>query len=227
MCFYCTAFGQWVVSDPALTQLSQITWAKELKQAYEQFQVLGESRDILTKSLDLYRQVNGVIKNSKMVLQVLSMQGEMLELAAKECTRSDVFTGQEAYGEYTNVLNKIMEESVLSFDLIRTIISPSVSMTDGERIKIIVDLDNKLKENRDKMLDERARFNTHAYLKNLFVCYMTIPAFLIANALGSIIAENIMHMCGQNKYTMLGLLFAFVFKLFLFAKSVKFCRELF
>ena len=65
MCFYCTAFGQWVVSDPALTQLSQITWAKELKQAYEQFQVLGESRDILTKSLDLYRQVNGVIKNSK------------------------------------------------------------------------------------------------------------------------------------------------------------------
>ena len=149
MCFYCTAFGQWVVSDPALTQLSQITWAKELKQAYEQFQVLGESRDILTKSLDLYRQVNGVIKNSKMVLQVLSMQGEMLELAAKE-----------AYGEYTNVLNKIMEESVLSFDLIRTIISPSVSMTDGERIKIIVDLDNKLKENRDKMLDERARFNT-------------------------------------------------------------------
>lgn len=83
MCFYCTAFGQWVVSDPALTQLSQITWAKELKQAYEQFQVLGESRDILTKSLDLYRQVNGVIKNSKMVLQVLSMQGEMLELAAK------------------------------------------------------------------------------------------------------------------------------------------------
>ena len=41
----------------------QITWAKELKQAYEQFQVLGESRDILTKSLDLYRQVNGVIKD--------------------------------------------------------------------------------------------------------------------------------------------------------------------
>ena len=76
-------------------------------------------------------------------------------------------------------------------------------------------------------MDEKTRHYTHAYLKNLFVCYMTIPAFLIANALGSIIAENIMHMCGQNKYTMLGLLFAFVFKLFLFAKSVKFCRELF
>ena len=63
--------AQWVVSDPALTQLSQITWAKELKQAYEQFEVLDKSRNILTESLDLYRQVSGVIKNSKMVLNVL------------------------------------------------------------------------------------------------------------------------------------------------------------
>lgn len=76
-------------------------------------------------------------------------------------------------------------------------------------------------------LDEKTRHYTHAYLKNLFVCYMMIPAFLIANALGSVISENVMQMCGQNKYTMLGLLFAFVFKLFLFAKSVKYCRELF
>lgn len=35
---------------------------------------------------------------------------------------------------------------------------------------------------------------------------MMIPAFLIANALGSVISENVMQMCGQNKYTMLGLL---------------------
>lgn len=33
-------------------------------------------------------------------------------------------------------------------------------------------------------MDEKTRHYTHAYLKNLFVCYMTIPAFLIANALG-------------------------------------------
>ena len=31
-------------------------------------------------------------------------------------------------------------------------------------------------------MDEKTRHYTHAYLKNLFVCYMTIPAFLIANA---------------------------------------------
>lgn len=74
------AYSQWVVSDPALTQLSQITWAKELKQAYEQFKVLDKSRNILTESLDLYRQVSGVIKNSKMVLNVLQLQGEMLKV---------------------------------------------------------------------------------------------------------------------------------------------------
>lgn len=34
-CLATPAFSQFVVTDPALTQLSQITWAKELKQAYE------------------------------------------------------------------------------------------------------------------------------------------------------------------------------------------------
>lgn len=84
--------AQWVVSDPTLTQLSQMTWAKELKQAYEQFEVLDKSRNILTESLDLYRQVSGVIKNSRMVLNVLKLQGEMLKLSATECSRSDVYT---------------------------------------------------------------------------------------------------------------------------------------
>jgi hypothetical protein len=33
-------------------------------------------------------------------------------------------------------------------------------MTDGERLKIIIDLDAKLRAQQDKLLDERARFNT-------------------------------------------------------------------
>lgn len=136
------AYSQWVVSDPALTQLSQITWAKELKQAYEQFKVLDKSRNILTESLDLYRQVSGVIKNSKMVLNVLQLQGEMLKVSATECSRSDIYT-QEGYAAYTKVLNEIMDESITSFDLLRTIISPDLKMTDGERLKIIIDLDSK------------------------------------------------------------------------------------
>lgn len=76
-------------------------------------------------------------------------------------------------------------------------------------------------------LDEKTRNYTHTFLKNLFICYMLIPAFLIANAFGSIISDNIMHMVGENKYSLLGLLFAFIFKLFLFGKSVKYCNQLF
>lgn len=75
-------------------------------------------------------------------------------------------------------------------------------------------------------MDEKTRHYTNAYLKNLFVCYITIPAFLIANAFGTIISDNIMSMLNENKYSLLGLLFAFIFKLFLFAKSMRYCREL-
>ena len=158
-CLATPAFSQFVVSDPALTQLSQITWAKELEQAYEQFKVLDNSRNILTESLDLYRKVSGLIQNSKMVLNVLKLQGEMLKISATECSCTDIYT-QEGYNAYTKVLNDIMEESITSFDLLRTIISPDLKMTDGERLKIIIDLDAKLRAQQDKLLDERARFNT-------------------------------------------------------------------
>lgn len=158
-CLATPVFSQFVVTDPALTQLSQITWAKELKQAYEQFKVLDNSRNILTESLDLYRKVSGLIQNSKMVLNVLKLQGEMLKISATECSRTDIYT-HEGYNAYTKVLNDIMEESITSFDLLRTIISPDLKMTDGERLKIIIDLDAKLRAQQDKLLDERARFNT-------------------------------------------------------------------
>ncbi|WP_175631628.1 hypothetical protein [Bacteroides acidifaciens] len=75
-------------------------------------------------------------------------------------------------------------------------------------------------------MDEKTRAHTHTYLKNLFICYMMIPAFLIANAFGSLISDGIMGMLGQNKYSILGLLFAFIFKLYLFAKGTKYSREL-
>lgn len=151
--------AQWVVSDPALTSLTQITAAKEFEQALKEFTVLQKSRDFLNESIDFYKKVNGVIKNSKTVLNVLSRQGKMYELSAKECSRTDIYT-PEAYKEYTKVINAIMEESLVSFDMIRTIISNSVQMTDGERLRIILEMDERTKEGMNKLLDERSRFNT-------------------------------------------------------------------
>lgn len=151
--------AQWVVSDPALTTLTQITTAKEFEQALKQFTVLQKSRDFLNESIDFYKKVNGVIKNSKTVLNVLSRQGKMYELCAKECSRTDIYT-PDAYREYTKIVNEVMEESLISFDMIRTIISNSVQMTDGERLRIILEMDERTKEGMNKLLDERSRFNT-------------------------------------------------------------------
>lgn len=151
--------AQWIVNDPALTSLTQITAAKEFEQALKEFTVLQKSRDFLNESIDFYKKVNGVIKNSKTVLNVLARQGKMYELSAKECSRTDIYT-PEAYNEYKNMINEIMEENLLSFDLIRTIISNSVQMTDGERLRVILELDEKTKEGMNRLIDERSRFNT-------------------------------------------------------------------
>lgn len=151
--------AQWVVSDPSLTTLTQMSWGKQLAEAAKQYSVLSKSRDFLGESLDLYKKVSGFIKNSRTVKNVLERQTNMLKIASVECTRSDVYT-PEGYEEYKKVLNEVMDESLVSFDLMRDVISPSANMTDGERMKIILDLDTKLKESENRLLDERRRFNT-------------------------------------------------------------------
>lgn len=154
-----TASGQWVVTDPTLAGMTQANFLKDFEQALKQFSVLQKSKDILTESVDLYKKVNSVIQNSKTVANVLKRQGEMLSMAAAECSRKDYYSS-ETYNQYTKRINEIMDESVISFDLLRSVISSSVSMTDGERLKIILDLDTKLKDSQAKLLDERRRFNT-------------------------------------------------------------------
>lgn len=154
-----TASGQWVVSDPGLTGMTQANFLKDFEQALKQFSVLQKSKDILTESVDLYKKVNSVIQNSKTVANILKRQGEMLSMAAAECSRKDYYS-PETYTQYTKRINELMDESVVNFDLLRSIISTSVSMTDGERLKIILDLDTKLKDSQAKLLDERRRFNT-------------------------------------------------------------------
>lgn len=76
-------------------------------------------------------------------------------------------------------------------------------------------------------MDEKLRHYTYTYLKNLGVCYMLLPAFLVANAFGSLISDNVMHMIYANKYTMLGLFLSLIFKIFLFGKAVKYCNQIF
>lgn len=154
-----TASAQWVVTDPTLTSLTEISWAKQLAEAAKHYTVLSKSRDFLGESLDLYKKVSGFISNSRTVKNVLERQTNMLKIASLECTRNDVYT-PEAYEEYKKVLNDVMNESLISFELVREVISPKANMTDGERMKIILDLDTKLKENENRMLDERRRFNT-------------------------------------------------------------------
>lgn len=153
------AFAQWAVTDPVLTSLTELSWAKDLEQAAKQFSVLDKSKNILTESIDLYKKVNGVIRNGKTVINVLARQGDMLKVSAQECTRNDIYS-EKAYTEYTKRINDLMDQSIVSFDLLKVIISDDMKMTDGERLKIILDLDTKTQETQNRLLDERNRFNT-------------------------------------------------------------------
>jgi len=75
-------------------------------------------------------------------------------------------------------------------------------------------------------MDDKTKQYTYNYLKNMFVCYMLLPAYLIVAAFAADVTGLIMHMLNENKYSMFGLGLSFCFKLYLFTRAVKYTNQL-
>ena len=76
-------------------------------------------------------------------------------------------------------------------------------------------------------IDESTRHYTQTFLKNLLVCYMMIPAFLIASTFADELAINFSQWMGmESKTNLLTAIFSFIFKLFLLGKAAGYVRQL-
>lgn len=76
-------------------------------------------------------------------------------------------------------------------------------------------------------IDESTRHYTQSFLKNLLVCYMMIPAFLIASTFADELAVNFSNWMGMESETnLLTVIFSFIFKIFLLGKASGYVRQL-
>lgn len=76
-------------------------------------------------------------------------------------------------------------------------------------------------------IDESTRHYTQAFLKNLFVCYMMIPGFLIASTFSDELAINFSKWLGMESETNLVIvMLSFIFKFFLLGKAAGYVRQL-
>lgn len=73
-------------------------------------------------------------------------------------------------------------------------------------------------------LDDKLRHYGENYLKHLLVCYLMIPAFLLANRMGVMLGQTFIE--SLNSFSILALLSGFVFKLGLLKKAQSYVEKL-
>ena len=83
-----------------------------------------------------------------------------MKMAADETTRRD-YANMGMYMKYTDRVKEILEESQGIFSLAKSIVTPSVKMTDGERLQMLADLNRQTKEFYSKLQLNKSRFETY------------------------------------------------------------------
>lgn len=155
--------AQVVVSDPAATAVNKAGWAKSLAESARQCKELQETKKIMTEGIEVYTKVSASIQNAKAVKNIFDRQVKMISDISKELKRSDVANVQ-MFATYSRRLEEIISENASYIELLKTTLSSYEKISQGERLKIILELDERTKATQAKFNNERRRFN--AYNKN-------------------------------------------------------------
>ena len=153
-------FAQIAVTDAAQASINQAGWTESLAKAASQIEVLGKSKDILEQSVDLYAKVNSALQNSQLMVSVIDRQVKIVKFCSDEFNRKD-YSNPKMFARYSSKLSEILEESQNIFSMAKMILTPSVQMTDGERMHMLNDLNKQTKECYSKLINSKRKFNIY------------------------------------------------------------------
>lgn len=154
------SMAQVVVSDPTATAVNKVGWAKSLAESAKQCKELQETKKIMTESIEVYTKISSAIQNAKAVKNIFSRQVAMISYIAKELKRTDI-SNAKMFSTYCRRINEIIDENTAYIELLKTTLSSYEKISQGERLRIILDLDDKTKKTMNKFRSERRRFNEY------------------------------------------------------------------
>ena len=153
-----TTRAQMVVNDPVATKIATTGWAKSLAEATAQSRALMETKSLLKQSVDIYSQVSSAIQNIQAVRNVIDRQVQMVSLLNRELSRSDI-SDPRSYRRYISILQNVIIEAQGTISMLNSFLSPSISLSPGDRLKLILDLDQKSKEQLGKFQTKIRMYN--------------------------------------------------------------------
>lgn len=147
-----------VVNDPAATKVAVSGWAKSLSEAAAQSKVLIESKTLLKQTVDMYSQVSSTIQNIQSVHNIIDRQVRMISILNKELSRKDI-TDLNSYARYINTIQSIIIDAQSTISMLNSFLSPALSLSPGERLKLVLELDQQSKEQLAKIQNKVRMFN--------------------------------------------------------------------
>lgn len=172
MAYKCHA--QLVVTDPAALKVSAAGWSKTLSEAVAQSKILMDTKSILTESINMYNKVSTTVQNIQTITNMIDRQVWMIKTINDQLSRQDI-NDIRGYKKHVESLQNLLAQTNSTIRMVQTLLSPTVQMTQGERLNLIIDLEKQTKEQEQQM---RVKINLYNKMNQMIKRYESLEKSL-------------------------------------------------
>ena len=167
-----TSFAQMAVTAPNLEGMAAKNNANVLKQlaeAAKQSRTLQESADLLKKSTELYEKVNQKIKA---IADIHTLTQEQIQLvreagrAIKEA-RKIAQKNPKMLANYIDNVDRIVRANRKNVELLTSVLTDGLRLSDGERLKQISDVQANTRRNLTQLQAMKIMYSNSRSIQNV------------------------------------------------------------
>ena len=142
---------------------------KQLEEAARQSKTLNESASLLKKSADLYEKVN---KNIKLIADIKQLTEDQIRLIkeagsaineAKKISKKD----PRMLANYMDNVDRVIRSNRKNVELLNSVLTDGLRLTDGERLKLITDVQSNTEKNLTKIQTMKIMYSNYRSIQDL------------------------------------------------------------
>jgi hypothetical protein len=142
---------------------------KQLEEAARQSKTLNESASLLKKSADLYEKVN---KNIRLIADIKQLTEDQIRLIkeaglaineARRISKKD----PKMLANYMDNVDRVIQSNRKNVELLNSVLTDGLRLTDGERLKLITDVQSNTNKNLLKIQSMKIMYKNYRSIQDL------------------------------------------------------------
>ncbi len=164
--------AQMAVTAPNLEMMTlknNASIVKQLEEAARQSTTLKESASLLKKSADLYEKVNKNIKLIADIKQLTEDQMRLIKEAGSAINEARTISKNDPkmLANYMDNVDRVIRSNRKNVDLLNSVLTDGLRLTDGERLKLITDVQDNTEENLAKIQTMKIMYSNYRSIQRL------------------------------------------------------------